>query len=782
MTEIAEIASQQQSGDEDFGLDWNGIEVSYRPADDWRDRVSDRLEFHEEADEEIDPVSFEVIRNRLWSTNIAHGEQVTRVSGSPVFASLDFNMCILTEDGEIVQNAPFIQFLNSGAPFGARYVLEKLSEDPGIEDGDVFLMNDPWIAAVHQMDVLFLRPIFVDGKLFAWVSNAGHQYDLGGTVPGGWPQNAVDVYHDPVGFMPLKIMSGNRLRKELEQMYLRNSRMPDMVALDLRAQLSGCGFAAERITELVERFGPATVKGAMRRIIDNAQESFKRKLMRVPDGTWSEVKFLDHKLPGDRNTYRMQVNLNKVGDRLIIDNEGTAPQTDSGPLGFAFAATVGSITGVMSTSMVYEQLFSVGGASRQIDYHFKPGRVTCVKHPAAVSAGTINVIAHLNAVQQCISRMLATDPELAKDALTSAPDYTVPVIAGTNDAGEPYGQAMLDHMAMGSGARSWTDGVDTSGPTWSPLTFLLSIESIEQWYPLLYLYRRQLTDSGGAGRWRGGVGLSYCWMPYRAGSMEMVNFSGGMTNSAYCGGGLFGGYPSPAARVLVAKDTNVHEEFAKRLVPGNIDGLTAQERIFLSGKNNGVAIGPDDVCEGTVSGGGGFGDPLLREPSRVAADFAAGLISDQAVGDVHGVVLGEGGEPDEPATDSRRASLREGRAKWEAAPSEGFGTSSPVTGEDPRKVHEYLVSEDRDAGRALACTECGERICDAADDYKSHLLMHAGPISEVPGGAGVPPSHFIDQEVLFRQYCCPGCRVLMCTEVVIAGEPVTAEMRLRTAD
>src|ERR1700761_4773091 len=164
------VTTCESSGNDlDFGYVWDGTEVSYRPGAQWRSHVSDRLRFHEEADTEVDPVTFEVVRNRLWSSNIAHGEQVTRVSGSPVFASLDFNMSILTEDGEIVQNAPFIQFLNAGAPFGVRYTLEHMSETPGIEDGDVFLMNDPWIAATHQMDVLFVRPVFIDGRLFAWV-------------------------------------------------------------------------------------------------------------------------------------------------------------------------------------------------------------------------------------------------------------------------------------------------------------------------------------------------------------------------------------------------------------------------------------------------------------------------------------------------------------------------------------------------------------------------------------------------------------------------------------
>jgi N-methylhydantoinase B len=778
MSDVLETEATQVADNPFADAAWDGKTVSYAPASDWRDRVSADLAFHEEADETVDPVTFEVIRNRLWTTNIAHGEQVTRVSGSPVFASLDFNMSILTEDGEIVQNAPFIQFLNSGAPFGVKYLLENLSAEPGIEDGDVWLLNDPWIAAVHEMDVLFLRPVFVDGKLFGWVSNAGHQYDLGGTVPGGWPQNAVDVFHDPTIFTPMKIMSGNRLRKDLEAMYLRNSRMPDMVALDLRAQLSGCLFAAERLLELCDQFGAATVKAAMRRIIDNAQASFQRKLRRIPDGTWSEVRFLDHKLPGDRHTYRMQVNLTKTDDRIRIDNRGTAPQSDEGPLGFPFTAAVGSVTGVMSVAMVFEQLFSVGGASRQLDYDFEPGLISCSNHPSAVSAGLINAIAHLNAVQQCVSRMLATDPELIEDGVASTPDFAVPVIAGVNDAGEPYGQAMLDVYGAGSGARSFSDGVNTSGPTWSPLTFLLSVESVEQWYPLLYLYRRELIDSGGAGRWRGGVGYCFAWTPYKAQSMALVDFSGGMANSSFSAGGLFGGYPSPACRLVVAKDTDVLEQFAGQRMPTSLDELRSGEHVYLSGKANAVAMTKDDVCEGWTCGGGGFGDPLHREPDRVARDVVDEYISPESARDVYGVVMDAGGRVDEEATDRLRDEIREQRGTWPDAPADGYGTSTPATGAPSRSVHRYLEARDASGRRVLGCTECDAEICDAADDYKAHLLMDTTTIDAVPGGPGVPPSHFIDEPVEFRRYCCPSCHVLMCTEVMIEGEPVTPEMRL----
>ena len=120
--------------------------------------------------------------------------------------------------------------------------------------------------------------MFVEERLFCWVSNAGHQYDLGGVVPGGWPQNAVDVFHDPVILAPFKIVEKGHLRRDLEQMYLRPSRTPDLLALDFRAQLSGCRFAAGEILRMCDQFGPTTVKAAMRRVVETSQQAFVEKL------------------------------------------------------------------------------------------------------------------------------------------------------------------------------------------------------------------------------------------------------------------------------------------------------------------------------------------------------------------------------------------------------------------------------------------------------------------------------------------------------------------------
>lgn len=755
---------------------WNGRQQSYRPQPDWKDRISSSVQFHNEMAEDIDPITFEVIRQKLWTINIAHGDTITRISGSPVLATLDFNMSVLTEDAEVVLNAPYVQLLNAGAPLGIRYILETLSDQPGIDEGDIFCCNDPWIGACHQMDVLFAAPVFFEGKLFAWVANAGHQYDLGGIVPGGWPQNAEDVYSDPIVLPPFKLVERGIMRKDLEAVYLRQSRLPDLVALDLRAQIAGAVFARDQIVALCDRFGGGTIKAAMRKMLDQAQRAFQDKLIRIPDGTWSEVRYLDEALPGNRTTQRTQLNVTKKGDRITVDNTGTDRETP-GTNGIPFTSWTGAITGIISISMLYEQLFAYGGSERQIDYRPTPGLLTCVNHPTAVSGGILQAVTMMNAAQAVFSRMMACDPELKADLVAPCSDFELPVLVGYDDRGNFFGQAILDAFAGGSGARSFGDGVNSSGPSYSPLSMALNVELVEQWYPILYLYRKEDTDGGGAGKWRGGTGLRSAITPYRAKSMSIITNTAGQSVSAQNAPGLFGGYPSVAGHYLVKRGTSLEAEMRGRCLPDCIDNLDAEETELLMAKSNGTSLQAGDVFEIRVGGGGGYGDPIQRDPQLVVRDILNGWVSADAARQIYGVVIIGEGTHDRVATDAARQKIRAERGRWVRPTSTQTGIAvRHSSGAADRMVHEYIVATERDGELVLACSECGQVYCGYSGNYKAAALCDEGAVTVMP--TAQDPAYYIDQPIVLRRYCCPGCHTQICAEVVREGEPVLTEFKL----
>ncbi|WP_029138634.1 hydantoinase B/oxoprolinase family protein [Nakamurella lactea] len=756
---------------------WDGVIHSYRPSPDWRSRVSPGLKVAESADADLDPVTFEVLRNRLWTINLGHGDTLSRMSGSPIFQALDFNMSILTEDGEIVMSAPFIQYLNTGSPLVVRYLMEHMSENPGICEGDIFLASDPWIGASHQMDVCIAAPVFVDGELFGWVSNAAQQYDLGGIVPGGWPQNAPDIYSDPIIFRPFKLVEKGVLRPDLEEMYRRQSRLPDMVALDLRAQLSGCRFAVKRLQETCDEFGADTVKAAMRRVLDTAQASFARKLEAIPDCTVSDVLYFDEKLPGDRGTYKVQFNITKRGDRLIVDNLGTDAQIE-GPNGFTYMNFAGIVLGVIGQTMLWEHTFSLGGAERQIDFRPLPGTLSCVDYPAAVSGSVLNVSSAYMRLHNIIGRLQACDPEQQADIVVSGPDVPLVVISGSDERGNVFGTALTDAGGFGGGARAHSDGPNTSGSSYIPMIRMANIESVEQFYPLLVMYRREATDTGGAGRRRGGVGMDVGLTPYHARSIEMVTNAGGQGVSTNQAMGIFGGYPSPTAEYRMLFGTDVGEQFAGGHMPTDIPELSADREEVIRGKSNGTPILPGDVLTRTVCGGGGYGDPLDREPQLVATDVELGYVSAAAARALYGVaVTADGLDP--AATAELRTSVRAQRAGWPAVPQAlpvaDQPTSTPATGEAPRHVGEHLTARDDGPSRVLACRHCERPLSDYRGSYKHGLLVDIATLDILPRVKD--PRFFLDAEMEFRRYCCPGCQTLMTTEIARSGDPIGEEIR-----
>ena len=156
-------------------------------------------------------MTFEVVRHALWNVNEEHGATIQRLSGSPVaMYALDLNPSILTEDAEFVYFGPYMQYMSGVTDTQVKWTLENRSDNPGIRDGDMFLANDPWVGAAHQMDVMLLCPVFWKGELFCWVTNCLHQYDIGGITPGSFCPSARDAFDEGILIPPVKIVERQR--------------------------------------------------------------------------------------------------------------------------------------------------------------------------------------------------------------------------------------------------------------------------------------------------------------------------------------------------------------------------------------------------------------------------------------------------------------------------------------------------------------------------------------------------------------------------------------------
>ena len=245
------------------------------------ERAPSGVPLHEAADAEIGPVDYEVIRSKLWSANMDHMETIRRTSGSLVVVlGWDFNCSIQTEMGEGVVFGPGNLFFAGCADSVIGWTLEYRSDNPGIRDGDIFIQDDPWVGANHAMDTAVYRPVFVDGKLFAWVYNVAHERELGGAEPGGSVQSASDVYTEATFWPPVRIVEQGDLRQDLLEAWVRRSRMPSLMIARGKGSACRSEYGSRSLVALVKRYGPTTVKGVMRKMIATTAKTVGDRLER----------------------------------------------------------------------------------------------------------------------------------------------------------------------------------------------------------------------------------------------------------------------------------------------------------------------------------------------------------------------------------------------------------------------------------------------------------------------------------------------------------------------
>jgi N-methylhydantoinase B len=752
------------------GIKWDGTTYPYMPPPRDELAIDPSLALHEEADAGVDPVTHEVLRHALWNVNVEHGNTLMKISGSPICAyGHDFNPAILDERGDFVFFGPFLQYLAAATSSAVKWTLEYRSDNPGIGPGDVFIFNDPWVAATHQSDVGVIAPVFVGDELFCWVGNTLHQWDTGGTAPGGFNPIAQDVFWESPCIPPVKVVEGGRLRRDIEEHYTRTSRMRELVALDLRAEITGCKVAVDRILRLIERYGAGTVKATMRKLQDDSEAAFARRLETVPDGTWTEEGWMEVAMPGDRGLYKNRLTLTKRGDRLVFSNRGSAPQ--GGTLSGVFGAWKGAVVSMLNSMMLYDQMFCIEGALRHCEFDVEPGTITCATHPTAVSgAPALTLIQSIGLGGLVVSKMLATssDEELRTEVQSCMGVLAYPIngIQGVDQRGNPFSSFLLDPVGAALAALSWRDGQDTGGWPWDLQSTMPNVEDNELFYPLLYLWRKELPNSGGAGKFRGGNGADTGLVPHKTDAVTWVTIT---SEVAVPGPGLFGGYPSSTNKFQLISGAQVHEQ-ARRTgrMPTDAAEVEQGESEWVAAKSFDKAPTPDDVWVYAWAGAAGYGDPIERDPDAVRDDVAAGRVTADWARSAYGVVL-EGGGVNAEATERLRAEMIAERLR-EAKPWSGEDDAGEGSGAPDGRLTEYLRVE----GGEIRCGEVS--LGSARRNYKLGALVRDLPLSE--GNPQVrDPAIYTDNDVKFRQIVCPETGRLLQTEIAVDGAPPQWDVR-----
>lgn len=764
---MATIDRTRQLSEDEHRAFWDGKTHSYIPVGELR--VPEGLELWTDAASTVDPITFEVLRHNLWNANEEHGSIVANLAVSPIaMETRDFQTAILSADGEILFFGPYLQYLAGFMDMVAKYIIEQRGSD--IRPGDMWLVNDPWIGTAHQPDVNLLCPVFVDGKLFCWVANNVHQNDIGGTVPGSFCTNAQDIFFDPVVIPPCRIVRDGKIERDIEDFYRRQSRTPVNLALDLRACIAGNNAAKARIENMVERYGPSTVKGVMNGLLDASQSSFIDLLATIPDGTWSERCYQEVAVTGDRGAYRVEMQMRKEGDQLFFTNENTDPEV--GAINLPFAAQRGTALAVLNVLTLAEHLGVIGGAARQVQFAPTSGTITCPDYGVAVSpAGIFATELSIAMVNALVMKMLlcSSSEEARSKAISTTPaQWHIHLHAGVNQRGSYYVGPMLDAIIGTTGATTSRDGDFANGVWWIPEGRGPNVESYERDWPILYLYRREDSGSGGAGRFRGGNGGRVAYIPHKGEVGIGVYSAEGIPKSA----GILGGQPGATGETNMIRQSDVRGQFLDGRLPGDKTEVTG-ESVEVYGKGEPLLVDDETYLEWNWGGAAGYGDPLLREAERVVADVAGGGILAEDAEREYGVVLRDG-ELDVEATVARRDEIRRGRltaagidrepANMDAVPADG----DLVIGEE--------IWVDRSAG-SYRCARCGETLGELGGHPKERAAVHEHGVAEL-GRHFKDPSIFVDDEILWRETYCPGCATRLGTELAKPGDELLADIRL----
>ena len=564
----------------------------------------------------LDPITLDIVENALRNARSEMDAVLFRTAMSPgIREQHDAFPMIANHRGQMVVGQ-FGSFLHG---FMQSY-------DGTIEEGDVFITNDPYAcngAVSHLNDWLVMKPIYRDGRLLSWAAMFGHMSDNGGKVPGSLPTDAAQIFEEGLQVPPVKLLRNNELNRDVLDIMLRNSRMPDWNRSDLNALLAALRLAERRVLEIAERFGVDAFVSAMDEMLERNRRAMSAIIqMIIPED--KKLYFEDY-IDDDglgMGPYKVACAMWREGDKAIFDFSDSDPQSISSVNFLLNEEMFKMFLGAFTINLFDPQILFNDGFYELVEVRIREGTILKPRRPAALSCRT-----HLlGRIFDIMSGLLG---QSAPEALCAAGFSDSPhfMYSGHDRQGEWY---QLYQIGFGGiPGRPAGDGPD--GHSLWPAFTNVPNEYLEAYFPLRIPVYETIPDSGGAGLHRGGNGLHMVYEFLEAGQIS-IHDDRWLTYPW----GVNGGRPG-------MRSTKVLER---------ADG----SRELLSSKCDRVHVEAGDRLHFNTWGGGGWGDPLKRDPALVARDVGRGLITAEGAR-AYGVVLTGAGEPDPLATERLRAGM-----------------------------------------------------------------------------------------------------------------------------
>jgi N-methylhydantoinase B len=593
----------------------------------------------------VDPITFEILSHRVYQIAKEMGTTLERVGGTVNTTQMhDYMAALYLADGDVLCAGDAMGWHVACAGVAVKRIIERFEKDGGIHPGDIFLLNDPYVAAIHQSDVYVVSPIHFKGKLMGWSASFVHVMDIGAMSPGGNSPDATEICHEGIRIPGIKLVERGELRKDFFDAFINMTRQPVMVGLDLKCEIAANNVAKSRMQALYEQFGPELVAAVSQEMLHYSETILRKRIGEIPDGVWRDTGSIH---AGD--TWKVDVALKKTGERLLFDFTGSSPQAKKG-INLPYHATFGACYEAILSTMAYD-LPKNHGALRPIEVIAPPGTVVNCTAPAPVSLNTTSAGSTAKFVaNSVIIQMLATSEKWRGELMALNVGHRLARHAGVNQYGNYYVSTLSEGALDGTGARSDRDGDDTGDGLSSH-----NIEWVEANFPLLYLFRRNTRGGGGAGKFRGGAGSESALTVHDAPQGNIRGVALGVAGLRNSGQGLFGGYPGAPSLLTLIQGARVEETIAADQAPDELAALGGDSRLLPYCEFD---LGRNDILYMRMASGGGYGDPLEREPQQVLRDVDEGVVSREEARAIYGVEI-EGNEPrlNQTATDKLRSDL-----------------------------------------------------------------------------------------------------------------------------
>jgi N-methylhydantoinase B len=368
--------------------------------------------------------------------------------------------------------------------------------------------------------------------------------------------------------------------------------------------------------------------------------------------------------------------------------------------------------------------------------------------------------------------LLASDRHRDEAQATWTAGINFSLLIAGSPTGEPSVGAVVDAFSGGGGARSFADGIDSGGIIHSMGSQAANAETVESRVPVLQIYRRELPDGGGAGRYRGGVAIEFATVPHKV-PIRPAGLSTVGSGIAMPGGrGLAGGLPGAAGANVIVRGAGLAARFAAGEIPLSPEDMTAGTVEVPEAKSF-TMLDEDDVLIGRMSSGAGYGDPLRREPRLVLADVRDGLVSTGVATALYGVTITAANEVDLEATATARDRIRAERRAAGRPAAEHAGPARTIAGGTVlHPVSDTVEAVEHDGERSVRCTVCTHRFGAYDEDHKRGALVR-----DVPLSAANPHNGLCDADYVLREFCCPGCGTAVAVDVQHRADPVIDESR-----